>query len=253
MSTSGPESDVIEAIARRIGIVELLVGGRMGRRDLVEELGVSRSTVDRAVRELESLGLVEGTDGGLDATLPGRLVAREYRRFAGTVGAVADAQELLVGLPSEAAMSAALLRGATVRRAEPSAVHRPLQPVRRLVRSASRYRGFSVAVTDPEFRRVFREACEAGTEVEFVVAEAVARHLRTEHAGLFAHESFEVFVHDDLPYGLGLGEASGDAEVAVVVYGPEGELRGTISNDASEAVAWADALYRRYRAEATPL
>ena len=62
----------LEVLLQRVEVLERLVEGPSYRRDLSDELGVSRSTIDRAVRELEELQFVENCRDGVRATAAGR-------------------------------------------------------------------------------------------------------------------------------------------------------------------------------------
>jgi len=64
--------------------------GALRKHELVDELDHSRSTVNRAIDELEAAGLVAGETDGYRTTLTGRLLAQSYRRFL-TVAADVDA------------------------------------------------------------------------------------------------------------------------------------------------------------------
>ena len=86
MTTQDPILDTIEVLLRRSAVVERLSVQPTAKGDLVDGLDVSRSTVDRAVRETESTGLVECSDNGVSLTLCGRLLLDEFERFNARLG-----------------------------------------------------------------------------------------------------------------------------------------------------------------------
>lgn len=93
---------------------ERLLDGPSYKRDLVASVDRSRSTVDRAVRELEAAGLVERADGGYVATVAGQLAAEEYRTATDSLATVEAAVAALEPLPYDARLSGELLADATV-------------------------------------------------------------------------------------------------------------------------------------------
>lgn len=72
-----------------------------GEVDLVRSLDVSRSTVDRAVRRLESEGIVERRASGYGLTLVGRLVYEEYLTFTERTTGLLDAAPVFEALPAD--------------------------------------------------------------------------------------------------------------------------------------------------------
>jgi tetratricopeptide (TPR) repeat protein len=109
---------VLDVVRRRWSVFEQLLDGPMYKRDLVAAVDRSRSTVDRAVRELDDAGLVERVDGGYVATVAGQLAAEEYRTATDSMAAVEGAMAALEPLPHDAPVSGALLADATISTAD---------------------------------------------------------------------------------------------------------------------------------------
>jgi predicted transcriptional regulator len=76
--------DLITAVTKRAEFLSAFSSEPIPKRDLGDELRVSRSTVYKAVRELREHDLVKRTDDGLELTLAGRLLETEYDTFRGT-------------------------------------------------------------------------------------------------------------------------------------------------------------------------
>jgi len=91
--------------------------GALRKHELVDELDHSRSTVNRAIDELEAAGLVAGETDGYRTTLTGRLLAQSYRRFLTVAADVDAASETLAPLGPDIALSPAALRDADTYRA----------------------------------------------------------------------------------------------------------------------------------------
>lgn len=250
--------DPLAVLHRRIDVLEALAGKRAHKPALVDDLDVSRSTVDRALRELEDLEYVSRTDRGYGATPAGRLAARAYHRLERQLEAVDEVRPLFRGLDPEVLPPPAVLVGAEVEVAEPPAIHRPLERPKDLVRRAERYRGLAQVFTDEEFVDVFRRAVlEREVAVEFVFAAPVIEYLCSEWGDAVrepaAADHVRTFVCEEVPYGLGIGETPEGPEVCLVVYGEDGTLAGVVTNDTPAAVAWARETYREFRERAREL
>src|SRR6056297_4211338 len=100
--TGGDHADAIETVGRRADFLERLAEEPLRKRAMVDALGHSRSTVDRAIAALEEAGLVERTDEGYVSTLAGRLAVERYREYVADSAAVLDAGGVLAPLPTDA-------------------------------------------------------------------------------------------------------------------------------------------------------
>lgn len=250
------DGEVVAVVNRRADLMAALRSPR-DKRDLLEELDVSRSTLDRSIRELETLGLVTRSDG-YRLTATGRLAFELFDGFLGDLQDVVGAEELLRTLPPDAPLSPALLRGATVTVAEPPSPVRAIDPVDEVVAEADRLKGLSVAATRPEsVIEDFESRVEAGATFEWVLTDEMAAYIREEHAGAVGRlretGRFELYRIDDVPYGLVLVTADDRRHTCVIVYDDDHTLRGAIVNDGLEAYSWAEHVYETYRADAEPL
>ena len=70
--------ETVEVLQNRLEFVESLSDQPMEKRELVESLDTSRSTVDRATRELETAGLIEYSEGRYELTSLGRATTTEF-------------------------------------------------------------------------------------------------------------------------------------------------------------------------------
>lgn len=248
--------ELVSVLARRRELLAELAAGDREKADLVAACSCSRSTVNRAVRDLETLGVVERREGGYGLTLAGRLLVEGFTDLAGAMADVVGAGDLLEALSPEAPVDARLVRGASVIRSREPAPTRPLDRAVALVESADRVRGFARAVTRPRFPRLLRDRVREGLDAELVYeGRLVDEYLadRTELLGEMVAHGFRAFRVPALPFGLLVTE-DGEAEhVCVAVYGENAELRGVIYNDSSPAVAWARECYAAYREEATEI
>jgi predicted transcriptional regulator len=247
--------DAIRTVVKRADVLEHLADGVTDKRDLRDDLGVSRSTVYKAVRDLEEHGLVEQNDGGVRLTLGGRLLVDRYRSFAGTAADLCRQQPVLSALPPDAPMTADLVEGAETVRAEPHVPHRPLDYVEDLVRAADGVTGLA-PVAIRRYVTLFRDRLTSGElTAELVVERPALEHTWEVHPSAFAESletgGYAVWRTDEsLPFGLLLTEGDRE-EVAVVVYDEAGRPVGVVANDAPAAFDWGRGVFEQYRDGAT--
>lgn len=246
--------DVALTVHRRAAALARLDDAPAEKPALVADLECSRSTVDRAVRELESRALVRRGPEGYETTLAGHLARTAYEDALDAFGATLSAADVLADLPADAPMSVAFLRGATVHRPTRPAPREPLDRLRELIRAADEYRGFTTPVLVPGFiDEVHEHVREGDLDIELVYDEPVADYVRAEYGDRlrtsFDADRHRMFVVEAVPFGFGI--LSGERTWAyVVAEGPDGGFRGLLVNDSEPAVEWAEALFERYRADA---
>jgi len=250
--------DVADVVTRRTAVLEHLTRTTADKATLVDRLDVSRSTVNRSLRELESLGFVARTDDGFTASSTGRVVADLYSEFLTTLSTTVDAEPLLSALPPSAAVSPAVLRGGTVHLAEPPTPYEPIRRVMELIDESETLRTLSPAVTRPEtVDRIVAAVLEDGLDAEIVFEASAAEQVRTARGETLreamATDRLAMHATTGLPYGLSIVRGSETARAVLVAYGPESEFRGVVINDSAAAVEWAEDAYRRHRSAAVEL
>ncbi|WP_137287480.1 helix-turn-helix transcriptional regulator [Halorussus salinisoli] len=240
--------DVIRTVVKRAAFLDRLTDGPTSKRDLRDELDLSRSTVYKAVRELEAHGLVAETDEGTRLTLVGRLLADRYREFETHVTGVSDNESLLSVLPDDAPVTTDLVLGAETVLAERHAPTRPVAHIEELVRSADSVFGV-VPVVLPQYVDLFHEELVSeGLTADLVMEAPVVEYLREEHADRFeealATGRLSIRRTDEtLPFGLIATENEG---LVLIGYEEGGELRGILLNDTQAALDWGERVFRSY-------
>jgi predicted transcriptional regulator len=80
-----PAQVVLETVIKRIKFLETLYEKPKDKPALAEELGMSRSTVDRGIRELETAGLTRYTNGEFTLTTIGEITVSGLFDLIGTI------------------------------------------------------------------------------------------------------------------------------------------------------------------------
>lgn len=141
--------------------------------ELADDLEESRSTIDRALRELEDAGFVERADRGYRTTLTGELALEAYRRYSARLDGLLSARDALDPLPTDAALDGALFEEATVSLPTSCSPHAPVEALESLLADADHARVFATAVI-PAYVDIYHEKIvEEGMTADIVCAEGV--------------------------------------------------------------------------------
>ncbi|WP_137285786.1 helix-turn-helix transcriptional regulator [Halorussus salinisoli] len=250
-----PPTQLIALVQRRYDFLAVLDTDTYDKRSLEEKLDVSRSTVDRALRDLESAALAHRTPDGYRTTLYGGTLLAIYNLVLDYVGQVQRAEVLLPELPRDIDFSVSLLIDAEILVAEEPALHAPTSRIADLIDAASEVRGLAYAHTSPDALELFQQQIVSeGMPTEIVFRERMYQNFRATAPdileSLMDADCYTAYVTPDVPFGLFLPTIDGSEHVCLVVYDNNKNVRGIIVNDTAEAVAWGTRLFERYRTQA---
>jgi predicted transcriptional regulator len=246
-------SDVVDVLSKRRDLLAAVVEEPRDKRDLVDEQGIPRSTLDRAIRGLEAAGLVERADGVYRATLFGRTALETHDRYLRTVSDLAAVADVVDPLPADSPVGRPFLEGSRSALSRPHAPDGVVEHLFDSVREATHVRGVApVALTG--HTGPFREASigEEGRLDLVLSSDVFDLLIETEGEQMVADmEAGDAnFYRGSIPFGFGLWLA--DDEAGIVVYTGTG-VNGVVTNDAPAAVEWARDLYEGVRRDATPV
>jgi len=121
----GTRTDHANIVAKRRDVLAALATPTR-KPELVDQLSASRSTVDRAVDELQQAGLVDRTGSSYVANFAGREALAAHDAYLDRVDALVAAQGVLDPLPPDVDVDPAALDGAQVVESTPAAPDSPL-------------------------------------------------------------------------------------------------------------------------------
>ncbi|SDM55477.1 Predicted transcriptional regulator, contains HTH domain [Halogranum gelatinilyticum] len=246
--------ETAKLVARRADFLQSLSTSPREKRDLVDELDYSRSTVDRAVRDLEMHGLVERTNAGYVTTVSGRVSVEQYRQFVETTLDTLELQELVDQFPPDVELDGRILRNASVDRADDTAPYTPAERLIDTAEKADRLRVLAVSLPDPRFFDVVAERSRAGElSVDAVVAEPLWKTLHDQHGEMLTtitETGMELSVGDVPAFDLLLFDRGEETTVCIVVFSDAGSILGVLTNDTPAAVEWAEQRFEHHRADA---
>ena len=242
------------SLENRSDVLRLLVAGPTTKSGLVEATGTSRSTIDRAVRELEHAACIARQNGEYVATMTGRLALEEYDRYVTRTDSIRDARAFLDVLPDDAPLDSAMLHGASITLPDQHAPEEALQPSIDVLDDATSLRGTAPVVLSFYPDLFERRVRENDLSVEIVAEDEVLAVLPTMMSDrvepFIHHERVSLFrATDALPYALWLMETPDGTHAGITAY-DAGGVAGLLINDTPPAVEWAEHQYEQYRANA---
>jgi len=257
---AGELDELVNTLTRRRDVLSVLDDHALHKPALSTELDVARSTVDRAIRELQAQRLVVRGDDGFELTTCGEVAVDLYERFASHLRAMCDAQDVVGELPSREFAHPDVLSGADVVRATTSAPDRPVRAFLDLVEASTHVRGFSPTTYGAYVDAFERRVVNAGMTAELVFADDALAELTTTYGAAIQRAvdtgRVDVYRVERLPMaGVSvLTREDGSRVVAMGAYDGTG-LSALVVNETPDAVAWADALVddRVERADEMPV
>ncbi|MFP8958894.1 tetratricopeptide repeat protein [Natrialbaceae archaeon A-CW3] len=252
-----------KTLINRLDLLDRLCQSSGHVRDLVDDTGQSRATINRAINELEAIDLVERGAGGVEVTNTGILVHDRLNAFLAELGGIRAAEEVLTPLADTSAVDAEVVARSDVIFATDPVPYRPLEQRLDALDSAEKYSALIPTLDDPRHVRVLYEHIVIdGQTAELIVSPKVFETLCQEFprrmAAMAKTDRFFISVGSVPEYGLELfnGDAiesgqSAGTTVHIVVYTERGAVNGILINDEGRGVEWAERRFEEARDEAT--
>lgn len=207
-----PSDDRVRFLAtspNRVSLLSALDDGPLQPAELVDRLSLSRSAIQRNLRELTDRGWARRVDGGYTCTVGGRLVLAAYNELTATVALVEEYGGSLEPLAAAGMeLSPAVLEAATVITATGNDPHAPLRYYTERVRELdpASFRGI-VPVVSPLFNEAHQSVLDDGTDGELVLDSAAFSASKDDYGADFdaalAADGLALYVHPDpLTFGL---------------------------------------------------
>lgn len=211
----------------------------------------SRSTVHRALEELEGAGLAERGGDEYRLTAKGRVAHNEVESHARSLERLADAGERLEAAWELEGIGAELLLSAEFYAEE----EKPLVRVERLIDRCDRLRALSGARRF-EFLDALVENQADGTEIAVVAAKEIVdatREFFGEEMRRALDDGMEVYSYGgDVPFALEIIEGTDWKKVTLGLLGPKDEVKLLAVTEDPAAFEAAEELYEEYRRDSIP-
>ena len=247
--------DLGTVLTERHSYLRVLIEHPRSKRDLEDAVDVSRSTLDRALRDLATADLARYEDGVWMPTLLGWCSYRAQEAYRDQLSTLAEAAPILNHLSIDEPIGCAFLDGADVYEADPSMPDAVIQTLLDSVEHATEvYVATPVVVTG--FAEEFYECVKISERysLEMILPTQVFEQVHTAFPTLTNELMNDGNVHlyrASIPFSFGLWIADAD-EVGIVVFTEQG-LGGILVNDTDDALDWATDQYERAKQEADPV
>jgi predicted transcriptional regulator len=249
-------TDILEVVLNRFSFMERLREQPSDKRTLVEELDYSRSTVDRALRNLEALELVEYVDGEYRLTPLGDTVTTGIDDLSETIELNLEYEPFLQWMPDdEFDLDPTSLRDAELVLPKPgdpyAVINRHVQRLETLEygRFLLPYAGMHAT------EKAHEQIVEHGARCELVVASDVWTTFQDDPSytplidEILDSGRVSVYRYDEaMPFALALF----DDHVQIIADESE-EPRALVEGDTLELRTWAETTFSAYKQGAEPL
>lgn len=253
--TDDRERDVAslaDTLRKRAPLLAQLADGPRDQRDLREDLGVSRSTVYKSLKELADAGLVADDEDGYALTEFGRLAWQRHDAYLARLRRLSAARPLLEAIPDDRQLPPSLFEHGRI---VVSGRHAPERPLSRLEELGSAAEHLRVASPSgmPRYLEILHENVTAGEQtVEIVVERDALRRLESGYDRFEAAvetDGLEVrAVEEELPFAVTLFD-----EDALGLFAYEDVLVGAAFTDDEDALRWGRRTFERIRARSEPV
>lgn len=181
-------SEALEDIAylarstNRAVILDALTSGSFSRKELGNETGVARTTLDRIVNELEERGWAERTAAGTyTTTAHGTHLMRRFRPFIESVEALHELEEAITWLPiEELSIELRHFSDADVRRPAADDPVEAIEFMTDLLRNVSEFRVLAHLAPPEPFAETMHDRVASGQlSMDGVITDEVYDYIRT--------------------------------------------------------------------------
>lgn len=252
------DEEVLTTAIDRQPVLAALAREPHHRKELQEELDLSKTTCHRIIRNFDNMGLLRRTERGYELTELGRIVHRKVEQFESSVRAAYRLQPLAEAYEAaDIEFDFDLFEDARVTAPEPG---NPYPFIDRTVELFENSDTIRVIDCNPLVPPVYVEqmieiALETGMQGEFVVTEEIAvgnmREFPELQRNVAASDETtgKYLVYDDIPFGMALY----DDHLDIRVYDSEtGTPTLYADTDNPEALEWAESVYEEFYEKATP-
>lgn len=246
---------LLHLLNKRRTILENILDGNSGKRELEDKLDISRPTIDRAFRNLEKYGVISSVGTEYKMTMFGKLIYEQFLNSYNIIEILSESQSVLEQLPCNFELPVDVLTDGSIHLSNPKVPDEPFLEAQELLQDSGSFVAMLPVVNTECFRTVFDSVIENGNSGELIVPDEVMEILftnyrdkvetllSTEHCSLMS-------TIESTPLGI---IVFNDNIAWVGIYAKNGALLGGIVNDTYGAVEWAKTQFKLYRDRSNPV
>ena len=251
--------DALAVVGRRREYLRLLDAEPAYKRDIVQAVDGSRSTVDRAVAELSENGLIGRVEDGQYAiTAKGRLFLDTYLETTDILETGEKAAPLLAHLPDDVVLPPGFFVDASVSIATGPDPTEEISQVMEVLAETESVKAFGRADHVPEVIQLLyeRTVVEEVMDLTAVINTEMAAWMEAEYASMIdpieASDRVEIAVLDSLPFGMYLLETGDRQSVFLIIHDENLIYQGFVRTRSPWAVEWAEGAFEEHWNRAEP-
>lgn len=251
-------TDLLELINDRKALLSYLADGPAHKRDIVDDMDLSRSTVDRAVSELMDYRLVQRKNDGYEVSKKGEIALGEITRTHEAMVGLEEASELVDCLPSGVGVPPSLFEEGDVYLSGQTSPLSPIDLALNRAKECEKLITLSYSYTHPSHGDVLLERVFDGElELELVFEETLADDM-IEKYGEYIDEYLDsdnvaFWVSSDIQFALFVYYMEDTEYLHLDAHGPNGDFRGTIESTSKVAIRWAENYFENIVDSSTPI
>ena len=252
------EGEVPEPLAltfEREELIKALYGEYKEKRELVEELQTSRSTVNRAMDDLERTELVEHESGKYSLSNMGRMIYDHTEGFLDELDEIIESKELFDPLTESHNINQRAVIGSEIHLVEPPVTFEKYAHVWSYLERSEGLQVFAPRLLyQKSFELKYELAAKRQVPVNVILPydlfERATSEYEEEYAEMAENPRFSIHTVESVPYGLSISEVPNGVKMNIVIY-DKGSYNGFLINDTKESVSWAKAEFDSYLQTAT--
>lgn len=247
------QTKFLAEVVKRAPLFEALRDDPANARQLESSLSMSRSTIHRTMQSFDEWGLVRKRDGEFELTGLGEMIAGRLSTFDAHVEAACRLESFLNTVePTDVEIPVQHFEDATVTRPRARQAHFGVKRILELIEDSESLRLFT-SIISPVYVDVAHREMLNGTDIQAIfdaeLVDIIVEEYRGEASEALASGRFDVLVYDGVPFELFLF----DDVVGMAAHDDDGIPRAFVETDDPDARAWAERLYERHLADASPI
>ncbi|WP_411964827.1 tetratricopeptide repeat protein [Haloferax sp. YSMS24] len=253
---SNTEATLFELVFDRLDFLQSLDEHRLDKRELADTLGYSRSTVDRAIRDLRTFGLVLESPSGYATSLKGRYLLTLFESHRDDLRDVLQLDPILAEEVADYPLPVTALLGADIEFTSGTSPDRPIETLATQLDSTG-YGTFAFARRpNHAFIERLTEWVAAGHSCRIVAPESVVTTLWRESPvcleTMQTASDCSIRTGDVTPFSLTVTVVDGRPTLTVVDYDENERPRSVVQNTSEAAVSWGRQRLESLWADAEP-
>jgi len=238
-------------LRKRNRILKALSDSSQTKSELTNQTGVSRSTIERAIRSLQELGCIRKQNRKYHLTTAGKLALDTYQDYVEATNDLTELHEVINELPDNISINPEFISGASKNIADPQVPETALRESNELLHSATKLTGLA-PLSLPSYPDLLQSKIqENGLDVELIIEQDILESLHQVRGESFAdfveHENTNLFTtSDSLPCAIWIMETPEGDYAGITVYN-QGSVQAVLINDSNDAIEWARSIYDEYQ------